>query len=159
DESLMERYLSGEQIETKALIEDLETAVARGSFFPVLATCVPHGDNPGPVVGMTELLEIMTQAFPSPLEHPVPEGTSLDGKSSKEISCDRDGPLVAEVLKTTSDPYVGRISLVRVFSGTLRPDATVHVSGHGLADRGHEDHDVDERVGTVTSPLGKTQRP
>jgi elongation factor G len=47
---------------------------------------------------------------------------------------------------------------VRVFSGTLRPDSTVHVSGHFLADRGHEDHDVDERVGAITSPLGKTQR-
>jgi elongation factor G len=45
-----------------------------------------------------------------------------------------------------------------VFSGTLRPDTVVHVSGHGLADRGHEDHDVDERIGALTSPLGKTQR-
>jgi elongation factor G len=45
-----------------------------------------------------------------------------------------------------------------VFSGTLRPDTVVHVSGHGLADRGHEDHDVDERVGAISSPLGKTQR-
>ncbi|MET7930925.1 EF-Tu/IF-2/RF-3 family GTPase, partial [Streptomyces sp. NPDC005349] len=52
----------------------------------------------------------------------------------------------------------GRISLVRVFSGTLRPDDTVHVSGHGLADRGHEDHDIDERIGALTSPFGKQQR-
>jgi elongation factor G len=48
--------------------------------------------------------------------------------------------------------------MVRVFSGTLRPDETVHVSGHGLADRGHEDHDVDERLGALTSPFGKQQR-
>ena len=65
---------------------------------------------------------------------------------------------MAEVVKTTSDPYVGRISLVRVFSGTLRPDSVVHVSGHGMADRGHEDHDVDEKVGALSSPLGKHQR-
>ncbi|MEU6749614.1 elongation factor G-like protein EF-G2 [Spirillospora sp. NPDC046719] len=158
DETLMDRYLSGEEIDVKALIEDLETAVARGSFYPVLATSVPHGDHPGPVVGMLELLEVITQAFPSPLEHGIPPVTPVKGGPPVEIGCDPDGPLVAEVVKTTSDPYVGRISLVRVFSGTLRPDSTVHVSGHGMEERGHEDHDVDERVGALTSPLGKTQR-
>jgi len=66
--------------------------------------------------------------------------------------------LCAEVVKTTTDPYVGRVSLVRVFSGTLRPDVTLHVSGHFAPDRGHEDHDVDERVGALSSPLGKAQR-
>ncbi|GAB3149011.1 elongation factor G-like protein EF-G2 [Microbispora hainanensis] len=150
DESLMDRYLSGETIDTKVLIDDLEKAVARAGFYPVLATA--------PGVGMLELLEIVTQGFPSPLEHPLPKITSIDGKPCRECSADPDGPLVAEVVKTTSDPYVGRISLVRVFSGTLRPDMTVHVSGHGLAERGHEDHDVDERVGALSSPLGKTQR-
>ncbi|MEV0231555.1 elongation factor G-like protein EF-G2 [Nonomuraea sp. NPDC050786] len=151
DESLMERYLGGEHLDTKVLVADLEKAVARGSFYPVLCS--------GLGVGAEELLEIVTQGFPSPLEHPMPEITDLSGKPVKYITCDADGPLVAEVVKTTSDPYVGRISLVRVFSGTLRPDMTVHVSGHGLADRGHEDHDVDERIGTLTSPLGKQQRP
>jgi elongation factor G len=158
DETLMDRYLSGEEIDVKALIEDLEKAVARGSFYPVLTTSVPHGDNPGPVIGMSELLEVITQAFPSPLEHGIPTVTGTDGKSDRALTCDPDGPLVAEVIKTASDPYVGRISLVRVFSGTLTPDATVHVSGHGLEDRGHEDHDVDERVGALSSPLGKLQR-
>ncbi|MBB5077747.1 elongation factor G-like protein EF-G2 [Nonomuraea endophytica] len=150
DESLMERYLEGEPIDTKVLIEDLEKAVARGSFYPVLCS--------GTGVGAVEVLEIITQGFPAPAEHPMPEITTLDGKQVRDITCNADGPLVAEVVKTTSDPYVGRISLVRVFSGTLRPDMTVHVSGHGLAERGHEDHDVDERIGTLTSPLGKQQR-
>jgi elongation factor G len=159
DETLMDRYLSGEEIDVATLIDDLETAVARGTFFPVLATAVPHGDHPGPVIGMAELLEVITQAFPSPLEHGLPAVTTVEGKPVSDLTCDPDGPLVAEVVKTTSDPYVGRISLVRVFSGTLRPDTTVHVSGHGMAERGHEDHDVDERVGALSSPLGKTQRP
>jgi elongation factor G len=153
DESLMDRYLSGEEIDPKVLIEDLEKAVALGSFYPVLATSAPHG------TGLEELLEVMTQAFPSPQEHPLPAVTGLYGKQAGSLSCDPEGPLLAEVVKTTSDPYVGRISLVRVFSGTLRPDMTVHVSGHGMAERGHADHDADERVGGLTSPLGKQQRP
>jgi elongation factor G len=134
------------------LIEDLETAVARGSFYPVLPAASPHG------IGLAEVLEVMTEAFPAPEEHPLPAVSSLDGKPVGGISCDPKGPLLAEVIKTTSDSYVGRISLVRVFSGTLRPDAFVHVSGHGRAERGHADHDQDERVGALTSPLGKQQR-
>src|ERR1700729_2332733 len=153
DETLMDSYLSGEEIDVKGLIEDLETAVARGSFYPVLASSAPHH------IGMAELLEVITQAFPSPAEHPMPAVTSVDGKTVSNVSCDPDGPLLAEVVKTTTDSYVGRISLVRVFSGTLRPDASVHVSGHGRAASGHEDHDDDGRIGALTSPLGKQQRP
>ena len=152
DESLMDRYLSGEEIDPKALIEDLEKAVARGSFYPVLATSGPQR------IGMLELLEVMTQAFPSPAEHPMPEVTTPEGKPVTGMSSDPKGPLLAEVIKTNTDPYVGRISLVRVFSGTLRPDASVHVSGHGRAAHGHQDHDNDERMGALTSPLGKQQR-
>ena len=154
DETLMERYLSGETVATEVLISDLLTAVARGSFYPVLAVSSPLG------IGMAELLEIVTLAFPSPLAHPLPPVTSAaTGDPVEGLSCDPDGPLLAEVVKTTSDPYVGRISLVRVFSGTLRADMSVHVSGHGRAARGHPDHDDDERVGALTSPLGKQQRP
>ncbi len=153
DESLMDRYLGGEELDIKLLIEDLEKAVSRGSFYPVLATALTP-----PGFGTAELLEVITQAFPSPVEHMIPTVTTPDGKPREPLSCDPNGPLAAEVVKTTSDPYVGRISLVRMFSGTLRPDVTVHVSGHFLADRGHEAHDVDERAGALTSPLGKTQR-
>ncbi|MHB1431116.1 MAG: elongation factor G-like protein EF-G2, partial [Streptosporangiaceae bacterium] len=153
DETLMDRYLSGEQIDQKVLIDDLEKAVARGSFYPVIPVAALHG------VGLAELLEVMTQAFPSPAEHPMPDVTTVDGRPAGNLTCDPDGPLLAEVVKTTSDPYVGRISLIRVFSGTLRPDATVHVSGHGRIAAGHADHDEDERIGALTSPLGKNQRP
>jgi elongation factor G len=155
DETLMDRYLSGEEIDPKVLIEDLEKAVARGSFYPVLVASSSAHNR----MGMLELLEVMTEAFPSPAEHPLPPVTTPDGKPVTGLSADPKGPLLAEVIKTTSDPYVGRISLVRVFSGTLRPDASVHVSGHGRAARGHADHDDDERIGALTSPLGKQQRP
>lgn len=153
DETLMDRYLAGEEIDEKTVIADLEKAVARGSFYPVLGACAPSG------LGTVEILELITRAFPSPVERPIPPVMSLYGGPQRELSCDPKGPLAAEVVKTTSDPYVGRISLVRIFSGTLRPDTTVHVSGHGMVDRGHEDHDVDERIGALSCPLGKTMRP
>ncbi|WP_234531695.1 elongation factor G-like protein EF-G2 [Streptomyces shenzhenensis] len=158
DETLMDRYLGGEQIDVKTLIEDLERAVARGAFFPVLAAA-PAADGARQGLGTVELLELVTGGFPTPFEHPTPEVTTIDGTPRDIKPCDTGGPLVAEVVKTASDPYVGRVSLVRVFSGTLRPDETVHVSGHGLADRGHEDHDVDEKIGALSTPFGKQQRP
>ncbi|MEU3923038.1 elongation factor G-like protein EF-G2 [Streptomyces sp. NPDC029004] len=158
DETLMDHYLGGGEIDLKTLIGDLEKAVARGIFHPVLAAApAPEGAKQG--LGTVELLELITGGFPTPLETTAPSVTTPQGAPRPQVSCDPDGPLVAEVVKTASDPYVGRISLVRVFSGTLRPDETVHVSGHGLSDRGHEDHDVDERVGALSAPFGKQQRP
>jgi elongation factor G len=157
DETLMDRYLGGADIDVDTLVADLERAVARGTFHPVVAAA-PAADGARQGIGTVELLELITGGFPTPLERAVPPVTSLDGGRTT-LSCDPEGPLAAEVVKTSSDPYVGRISLVRVFSGTLRPDETVHVSGHGMEDRGHEDHDVDERVGALSSPFGKHQRP
>src|SRR4051794_29056621 len=154
DEALMERYLAGDELVQADLIADLETAVARAHFFPVLLAAPLSG------VGVGALLVLMVAGFPCPTEHGCPAVTRPDGSAAPPpLTCDPDGPLVAEVVKTTTDPYIGRVSLVRVFSGTLRPDIPVHVSGHGLAERGHPDHDVDERVGAITSPLGASLRP
>ena len=156
DESLMERYLGGEPIDEAVLIADLEKAVAHGSFFPVIPVCSGTG------VGTVELLEVAARGFPSPPEHALPEVYNPHGVARADLACDPAGPLLAEVVKTTSDPYVGRVSLVRVFSGTVRPDTTVHVSGHFSAffeANTHADHDEDERVGTLSFPLGKQQRP
>ncbi|WP_328924753.1 elongation factor G-like protein EF-G2 [Streptomyces sp. NBC_00190] len=157
DEGLMDRYLGGEDIDIKTLVDDLERAVARGTFHPVLMAA-PATDGARQGLGTVELLELITGGFPTPLERGPVTVTTPDGSGRPAVSCDPDGPLLAEVVKTSSDPYVGRVSLIRVFSGTLRPEQTVHVSGHGLTDRGHEDHDVDERIGTLTSPFGKQQR-
>ncbi|MGC7100217.1 elongation factor G-like protein EF-G2 [Amycolatopsis lurida] len=152
DEGLMDRYLAGEEIAEATLIADLEAAVAKGTFHPVIPVCAQTG------LGLGELLDGMARAFPSPLEHPLPEVTSPDGIPRPRLRADPAGPLAAEVVRTAVDSYVGRVSLVRVFSGTLRPERPVHVSGHGLAERGHEDHDADERVAHLYSPLGSNLR-
>jgi len=153
DETLMDRYMEGEELDPAMLVAGLEAAVARASFYPVLAVSALRG------AGVPELLEELPRATPAPTERPLPEVTTAAGRPVDGMSCDPDGPLLAEVVKTISDPYVGRVSLVRVFSGTLRPDSIVHVCGHGMTDRGHEDHDADERIGALLAPMGKHSEP
>ena len=153
DETLLDRYLGGEDIELDVLIDDLETAVARGTFYPVLPVCAASG------LGMAELLEILTGAFPSPVERELPPAMPLYGATVELKGCDPGGPLLGEIVRTTVDPYLGRLSVLRLFSGTLVPETAVHISGHGGESRGHPDHDTDERVGQIFSPLGTTLRP
>ncbi len=160
DETLMDRYLGGEEISHDTLTKDLEKAVAHATFHPVVPVCSVSG------VGCPELLDLAVDGFPSPLEHASPEVFTPAGAVAEPISGDPRGQLVAEVVKTSSDQYVGRVSLVRVFSGTLTPDAPVHVSGHftsffSLDSQGstHEDHDEDEKVGSLTFPFGRLHVP
>jgi len=156
DETLMDRYVAGETIDEKTLVTDLEKAIARAAFFPVVPVCGATG------AGLAELVDLCVRAFPSPPKHVAPEVFTPAGARAGAVACDPAGPLVAEVVKTASDPYVGRLSLVRVFSGTLDPDTRVHVSGHfssffALTD--HEDHDEDERIGALGHPFGAQQVP
>ena len=152
DETLMDRYLAGETISEDTLISDLETAVARGAFHPVIPVCSATG------VGLAEVLDGIVRAVPSPVERTAPWVTCPDGRDHPQVTADPDGPLVAEVVRTTADSYVGRVSLVRVYSGKVIPEHPVHVSGHALTERGHAEHDNDERVAHVYSPLGDTLR-
>ncbi|WP_024803672.1 elongation factor G-like protein EF-G2 [Nocardia sp. BMG51109] len=156
DETLMDRYLAGAEIDLTTLVTDLERAVARGTFHPVLiAAPPPEGAREG--LGMVEILDLITRGFPTPAEHPVSASRLGDGSGPVPLTCDPAGPLAAEVIRTASDPYVGRVSLVRMFSGTLHADDTVHVCGHGPIEE--RNHDVDERAGGLSAPFGKQQRP
>ncbi|MGW1739447.1 elongation factor G-like protein EF-G2 [Nocardia sp. NPDC001965] len=154
DETLMDRYLDGESIELTTLVTDLERAVARGRFHPVLFAAPAAGDG-RQGLGTIELLDLITAGFPTPAEHPVSARRLGDGSGPVTLRCDPAADLAAEVVRTSSDPYVGRVSLVRVFSGTLHADDTVHIGTPGAA-AGHDD---DERIGGVTAPFGREQRP
>ncbi|MFD6951137.1 elongation factor G [Nocardiopsis sp. TSRI0078] len=158
DEALMERYMEGGELDPDLLIADLKLAVAAGGFHPVLATSPVRG------VGVRELLRELPLSCPDPTRRPFPPVAAPDGKPVRGMSCDPDGPFVAEVLSTVGDPYVGRMSLVRVFSGTLHPDTRVHLHGHGVSCglTGSEELDRtgnDERVGPLSVPLGRGNRP
>src|SRR5215218_5882575 len=159
DEDLLERHLSGEEVELSAVADDLRAAIATARFFPIIATHATAG------VGIEALYDLIEQGFPAPVAAPMPAVYTATGGSFGDVSCDPSGPLVAEVVRTISDPFVGRLSLVRVFSGTLSADTPLHVSGHlpRFAAHhlyGHPEHDSDdERTGPLSAPLGDEARP
>src|SRR5215210_7079897 len=86
DEALMERYLAGDELVQADLMNDLETAVARGHFHPVLCAAPLSG------VGIPDLLELIVSGFPCPMEHGCPAVTRPDGSAAPPLTCDPDGP-------------------------------------------------------------------
>ena len=145
DESLLERYLSGDAIEATQLRDDLHTAVGRGHFHPVIPATAGTG------LGLSELLAVMLDGFGSPAERRAPLATGIDGSAVEELTCDPSGPLAAEIVRTWVDSYLGRVCLVRMFSGTITAETALHVSGHGGEARGHPDHDADVKNATLLS--------
>ncbi|MEA5055555.1 MAG: elongation factor G, partial [Propionicimonas sp.] len=150
DDSLMDRYLSGEELDTDYLLDDLMKAVATANLFPVL----PVASNTG--VGVEELLRLIAHGFPTPSMHPNPPITTPEGAELPDVETDPAAPLVAQVIRTTTDPFAGRLSMVRVFSGTLKADDVVHVSGHGSRSA---DHDSEERIGQIQAAVGSELQP
>ncbi len=133
DDTLMERFVAGEQLDPQSLQDGLTREILSCAMHPTL----PVTDTG---VGAVELLELITWGFPDPTHR-------LRGAPE----CDPDGPLAAQIVRVTGDAYVGRISLVRVYAGTLRPDTTVVLTGG--------ERDGRERIPALTSPFGVQQSP
>jgi elongation factor G len=155
DDALMDRYLEGDQLKADELVQDLMKAIYTARFFPVVPV------NSLNEVGSEELLTVIKNSFPTPLRRRVTVSKVVDGaltQAETEVG-DPSGRLVAEVIRTTSDQFAGRGSLVRIFNGSISSDATVLVSGHrsifsGKADPAHPDHDDVERIGGLSVPEG-----
>jgi elongation factor G len=136
DDQLLERYLEGGEITRDEVVAALHEGIDSAEMFPVLVGSATH------LIGVDRLADVIVNAGPSPLERPPVE--SIDGVARESKS---DGPMSALVFKTTTDPYVGRLSLFRVYSGTLRGEGSLHNASQKL----------DERVGHVFTMRGKTQ--
>lgn len=139
DDALMERYLAGEAIDPKEIIAGMHKAIAAGTTVPVLCGAATLG------IGVDLLAEFIVEEMPSPLDRGAVTGT----KNGAELNVlpEPDGPLVAQVFKTLSDPYVGRLTYFRVFSGTLKPDSTIF----------NVTKNTDERIGNLFTMRGKNQ--
>ena len=143
DDELTARFLEEQPITGQELKEALRRAVAQGALVPVTCGSALRGS------GVRLLLDLMVDALPSPLDRPVPRGEDTRSGQAVERPADPQGPLTVYVFKTMADPYVGRLSLFRVYSGTLRSDSVVY-----NASRRRE-----ERIGQLFVPRGKEQLP
>ncbi len=117
DDALMERYLDGDVPSSEELEATLATGVAQGLVFPVV--CASGLTD----VGVDRLATLLAEVAPAPSSRPPAE--VLAGESMQEVPVDPAGAPLARVFKTISDPYVGKISLLRVLSGTIRPDTVL----------------------------------
>lgn len=143
DDALIERYLEGGEITPHEIAVGLGNGLSAGSVFPVLVGSATK------LVGIDRLADFIVEEGPSPLMRGETRGVAPGTEEEEPRQPSLDAPLSAFVFKTVSDPYVGRISLFRVFSGHLDPDSTVYNASQG----------ADERVGQVFALRGKTQVP
>jgi len=132
-DSLMERYLEGEEISHGEIVDALKEGTNHGKIFPVV--CGVATAN----LGTTRLLDAIVEDLPSPVKH----GSLQVGEL--ELRPDESEPLFAYVFKTRADSYAGRINLIRVYQGVLRADS------HVLNTRAH----VKERIGQLVGSAGK----
>jgi elongation factor G len=138
DDALLEKYLDQGELSSEEIVRGVKAGLVEAKFAPVL---VGAADRP---IGADRLAAFVVDAFPSPLDRPAVVATAKDG-SERELSCDPNGPLAGLVFKTVSDPYVGRITMFRTFSGRMRPDSSVH----------NESKHTEERVGQLFTLRGK----
>ncbi|MDP8955613.1 MAG: elongation factor G [Actinomycetota bacterium] len=138
DDSLLEKYLEQGELAAEEIVAGVKAGLAQAKFTPVLVTAADKS------MGVDRLASFIADTFPSPPDRPPVTVRTKSGEE-QERECDPNGPLAALVFKTVSDPYVGRISLFRVFSGRIRPDSSVHNAAKG----------TDERVGQLFTLRGK----
>ncbi|HYA49296.1 MAG TPA: elongation factor G, partial [Burkholderiales bacterium] len=139
DESLMEKYLDKGELQPSELLAGLKKGIASCQFFPVFAISALLN------MGVQPLLDGFVDFLPSPVAGQ--EIKARVGGQEGHITGSPDGPFAALVFKTISDPYTGRISLLRVFSGRVNPDGTV----------ANVTRETDEKLGGLFFLQGKEQ--
>jgi elongation factor G len=129
DDDMLERYLAGDT----PSFEELERALAQGvdhaTVFPVVC------GSASARIGIDRLADFLCEIGPSPLDRPPV--TVAAGDTTAEVPPDTDGPALAYVVRTSADPFVGQLSLLKVLSGTLGPDSQVVNVRTGAAERIH----------------------
>lgn len=138
DDALADKYLEGEELTQDEIERGVGAAIWNGSLVPILACSAVKS------LGIGEFLDAVQSFFPSPADGVPPQ---MSGKTTAEVKSDPSGPLAAFVFKTTADPFVGKLSLFRVYQGTIKSNSEVWNSAR----------EQSERIGQLYLPRGKSQ--
>jgi elongation factor G len=142
DDDLLAKYLEDGSLDEATMLKALKSGIGQGKIVPVLCACASR------TVGSHPLLDMIVQEFPSPADRPEIAGTDLKAKQAATRAIDAKAPPVALVFKTLQDPHIGKLSLFRVMSGTVKADSTLLNPARGAK----------ERMGHVAWLQGKTQK-
>lgn len=140
DDALLEKYLEGQELTDAEIRQGLIAGVRSAKIFPVL--CGSAQKN----IAVRSLLDMLVTCMPSPADCTVVGTHPVSGQSVERALTD---PFSALVFKTTADPFVGRLSYLRVFSGVLKPDSTIY----------NASRQKNERIGSLFTLRGKHQDP
>jgi elongation factor G len=140
DDQLIEKYLNGEELSQEELLSTLKKAVADVKIFPILAGSALQN------VAINRLMSMINEYLPSPQNAEI---QTTEDSAIKDIKINATGPLAALVFKTSADPYVGKLTYFKVFSGELESNSQVWNVNQGNA----------ERLGQLFIIRGKTQEP
>ena len=143
DDQLMEKYLESGEISTEEIIQCLRRGTIERRLLPAL--CGSSIRN----IGIQPLLDLMISCFPSPLERGPVQGKNAKTGETEIREPKEDGPFSAFIFKTIADPFAGKLSLFRVYSGSINADSFVYNSKK----------DVKERIGQIFLLEGKKQKP
>jgi elongation factor G len=142
DDDLLAKYLEAGSLDEAEMLEALRAGIGQGTIVPVLCAAATRG------IGSQALLELIVHEFPSPADRGEVGGTDLKARQAGTRVPDAKAPVSALVFKTLSDPHIGKLSLFRVYSGTLRSDSTL----------ANPTRSARERMGHVSWLQGKTQK-
>ena len=153
DDALMDRYLEGAELKAEELLAGLTKSIKTGNFYPLVPVTTVS------ITGIEELLRLIKTVFPDPSNHQLDLSKVVSGKieTVKAEVGNPAGQLIAQVIRTTSDQFAGRGSLVRIFNGTLQLDDAVMVAGQrslftGKSDPAHPDHNDPDKIGPMSIP-------
>ena len=142
DDDLLAKYLEEGSLGEAEMLKALRAGITQGKLMPVMCAAASKS------IGIHSLLDLIVDELPSPAERAEVAGTDLKTKQAATRNADPKAPVTALVFKTLSDPHIGKLSLFRVMTGTLRADSTLYNPGHGAR----------ERMGHVSWLQGKTQK-